>query len=154
MLSFGSWLHNFFASLYTESFIAQTFKPLSSGIVYGDDRWMESYLSPWARYHSHGVGLLFGWFILHEQKTCQLRKFLNRNILIKLSVILVAWVFAIFALYFVTYGIDDCFHINVKEIIHLDHGLTSDNGKFIKIRAGRRIQTVSREIECQMKNSH
>ena len=145
LLSLGSWLQNFFASLYTESFIAQTFKPLSTGIVgWQDNRWTESYLSPWARYHSHGVGLLFGWFILHEQKTSQLRNFLNRNSLIKLSVILLAWGFAIFALYFVTYGIDDCFHVNVKEIIHLGHGLTSDNGKFINIKlVGRWIKRVS-----------
>jgi len=143
-LSLGSWLQNFFASLYTESFIAQTFKPLSPGIVgWQDNRWTESYLSPWARYHSHGVGLLFGWFILHEQKTSQLRNFLNRNIFIKLSMILLAWGFAIFALYFVTYGIDDCFHINVKEIIHLGHGLTSDNGMFTKIKIGRSMDEAS-----------
>jgi len=126
----GSWLQNFFASLYTESVINQSFINSWTGIVgWEENRWMESYLSPWARYHSHGVGLLFGWFILHEQKTSQLRNFLNRSILIKLSVISVAWAFALFALYFVTYGIDDCFHVNVKEIIHFDFGLTSDNGK-------------------------
>ena len=131
LLSFGSWMQNFFASFYTESFIAQTFKTQSYGIVYDpeDGRWMDTYLSPWARYHSHGVGLLFGWFILHEQKTSQFRKFLKRSVLIELSVVLFAWSFAIFALYFVTYGIDDCFHINTKEIIHFDNGFGSDNGK-------------------------
>ena len=34
-------------------------------------------------------------------------------------------------LYFVTYDPNNCFHIHVKEIIHLDTGFGSDNGKAI-----------------------
>ena len=76
----------------------------------------DPYFPVWARYHSHGVGILFGWFLLEERRNQFFSNFLNRRRgLVKLLIILCLYSVGIFALYFPIYGINACFHVEWED---------------------------------------
>ena len=64
--------HNLWASLDSHDYIGQTYKIYSA---WPADRKHDPYFPVWARYHSHGVGVLFGWFLLEERRNQFFSKF-------------------------------------------------------------------------------
>ena len=76
----------------------------------------DPYFPVWARYHSHGVGVLFGWFLLEERRNQFFSKFLGRRRgLVKFLIVLCLYSVGIFALYFPIYGINSCFHVEWED---------------------------------------
>ena len=59
----GSMAHNIWASYVSKEYIAQTYRVFTQ---WPQDRELDVYIPPWARYHSHGVGVLFGWVLLSQ----------------------------------------------------------------------------------------
>ena len=105
--------HNLWASLDSHDYIGQTYKIYSA---WPADRKHDPYFPVWARYHSHGVGVLFGWFLLEERRNQFFSKFLGRRRgLVKLLIILGLYSVGIFALYFPIYGINACFHVEWED---------------------------------------
>ena len=73
-------------------------------------------MPPWARYHSHGVGVLFGWLLLSERKNQVISKFLRkRRTLVRLALILVTWVIVLATFWFIIFGLNYCFKVNWVE---------------------------------------
>ena len=105
--------HNLWASLDLNAYISQTYKIYSA---WPADRKHDPYFPVWARYHSHGVGILFGWFLLEERKNQFFSKFLGRRGgLVKFLIVLGLYSVAVFTLYFPIYGINACFHVEWED---------------------------------------
>lgn len=91
--------------------ISQTYRIYSS---WPTDRKHDPYFPPWARYHSHGVGVLFGWLILQQRRSLTFTKCFRRRRLLKALVILVLWGISLTFLWLGLFGIDSCFRVTYK----------------------------------------
>ena len=80
------------------------------------DRELDPYMPPWARYHSHGVGVLFGWLLLSERKNQVISKFLRkRRALIRVAIIFATWFVTLGTFWFIVFGLNYCFKVNWVE---------------------------------------
>lgn len=137
----GSMAHNMYSSFVSESYILQTYRILTQ---WPNDRELDPYMPPWARYHSHGVGVLFGWLLLSERKNQVISKFLRkRRTLIRVALILATWIVTLGTFWFIVFGLNYCFKVNwveegnflapidfnSTEIIESFEGCMTKNGK-------------------------
>ena len=76
-LIIGSMTQNMYSSFVYKNYILQTYRIMTSWP--SQDRALDPYYPPWARYHSHGVGVLFGWLLLAERKNGLISRFLDRR---------------------------------------------------------------------------
>lgn len=109
----GSMAHNMYSSFVSESYILQTYRIMTQ---WPQDRELDPYMPPWARYHSHGVGVLFGWLLLAERKEQIISKFLRRRRpLLRYTLVLMTWAITLGTFWFIVFGLNYCFKVNWTE---------------------------------------
>ena len=110
LVSFG---YQLWTSLDSESYIYQTYRVYST---WPQDQKHDPYFTPWARYHSHGIGILFGWIILNERKHGSIRNWLDKQkVWAKYLMITSAWMVSLGLMWFTVWGPNLCFRVNWKE---------------------------------------
>ena len=111
----GSWGHNYWSSKDGERIgspmIEQTYRIYSS---WQTDRKHDPYFPPWARYHSHGVGVLFGWLILEQRKNQIFTKIFRNRLLTRVITVTILWGISLTFLWLSLFGIDSCFRVTLK----------------------------------------
>ena len=108
----GSMAHNIWSSLETNQYIAQQYRIYQYTLAPTDYE-KNQYNPPWARYHAHGVGVLFGWLILAERQNQIISKFLKQQkLFIKWFIVVFAWGVSLSLLWFIIFGVDQCFNVD------------------------------------------
>ena len=106
----GSIGHNMWSSLVSENWIYQTYRIIT---FVPEERELDPYGPPWARYHSHGIGVLFGWALLAERRTGIISKFLKSRTKFRRSgLVLFVWAVTLTSLWWTIFGINYCFRVN------------------------------------------
>ena len=123
--------HNMYSSFVYKNYILQTYRIITSWP--SQDRALDPYYPPWARYHSHGIGVLFGWLLLAERKRSLISNFLNRRSpVMRYAIIAATWIVTLGTLWFVIFGINYCFKVNWTEegkfLAPLNFANNSDTG--------------------------
>lgn len=109
----GSIAHNMYSSLVSKNYIFQTYRVYTA---WPQDRLLDPYMPPWARYHSHGVGVLFGWVLLAERRNKIISSFLNRRkTMVRFALVSFAWIVTLASLWWLIFGPNYCFRVNWTE---------------------------------------
>ena len=109
----GSIAHNMYSSLVSKNYIFQTYRVYTA---WPQDRLLDPYMPPWARYHSHGVGVLFGWVLLAERRNKIISSFLNRRkTMVRFALVSAAWIATLASLWWLIFGPNYCFRVNWTE---------------------------------------
>ena len=139
----GSIGHNMWSSLVSKNWIYHTYRILT---FVPEERELDPYGPPWARYHSHGVGVLFGWLLLAERKNGIISRLLKRwSKATRFALILFAWIATLASLWFVVFGINYCFRVNwLEENKILSRNVNDSSKNFIQRPFESPLDTSSR----------
>ena len=123
--------YQIWTSYDSQSYIYQTYRIYSA---WPNDRKHDPYFTPWARYHSHGIGILFGWTILNERKNQTIKIWLNRQkSVLKWLIIGSAWACALGLMWITIWLPNSCFRVNWKK----DSSYWSINSRELKFQLNK-----------------